>query len=86
MNFDLRRKKVTESLAEQGLDSLLITALPNIDLVLDVLKSDAALVEFVTGRLLAAADSVPEKPAGMWWNADVDSSASWLAATRVVSA
>ncbi len=44
----------------------------NIDLVLDVMKKDTELVEFITGRLTVTADAVPEKPAGMWWNADVD--------------
>lgn len=44
----------------------------NIEMVLDVLKSDKELVEFVTGRLLAAADSVPETHPTMWWKPDVD--------------
>lgn len=44
----------------------------NLDMVLDVMKKDRELVEFVTGRLMAAADAVPQKPAGMWWNAAVD--------------
>jgi transketolase len=44
----------------------------NIEIVLDVLKSDKELIEFVTGRLLAAADAVPVQHPGMWWKPDVD--------------
>ena len=31
MDFDFRRKQLTESLAEHGLDGFLVTALPNIE-------------------------------------------------------
>ncbi|MBI4879595.1 MAG: transketolase [Planctomycetes bacterium] len=46
----------------------------NIDLVVDVLRRDETLVRFLAERLLAAAESVPERPAAAWFDTQQDPS------------
>ncbi len=46
----------------------------NLDVVLDVMRKDKALVEFVAGRLLKAAEAVPASHAGVKFDRDVDPS------------
>ncbi len=44
----------------------------NIEIVLDVMRRDDALVEWVSGRLLTSAEAVPEEHEGLWWTRDAD--------------
>lgn len=47
----------------------------NLDIVLDVMRRDTALVRFISGRLLAAAEAVPEQHPAMRWSREVDPAA-----------